>query len=235
VSRDGSNVYTLPVAPVAGNETITATKWNDNFNDLATAMSDSLCRSTETTATTRALLLESSASNVAQALGVWHVIASSSISSSTSGFTFAVPSDAEKIRVEFWNVRPVTNNTEFCFLASINSGVSYLTTSIYFPYGTQYDAATTTVSGVYGSARGNFALSVAVPNTAGSFATGSCDIEVSGNYGVTMQSSVNLASVSQRSLAGGGVYFPGARPTNIGLYMSSGNIATGEIRALALR
>ena len=68
--RDGSNNYTLPESPAAGNETITASKWNGNFNDLATEMSDSICRSTETTAYTRTLLDDASASAARTTLSV---------------------------------------------------------------------------------------------------------------------------------------------------------------------
>lgn len=73
--RDGSNTYTLPEAPFVANTVIDPTDMNSNFNDIATALTDSFTRA-ETTSFSRSLLDDGNAAAACQTLGVgWERLA----------------------------------------------------------------------------------------------------------------------------------------------------------------
>jgi hypothetical protein len=67
--RDGSNNYTLPEAAFVNGIVADATAVNSDLSDIAAALTDSLCRSTETTAYSRTLLDDASASAARTTLG----------------------------------------------------------------------------------------------------------------------------------------------------------------------
>ncbi len=231
--RDGSNVYSLPEAPFQINTVASPSSMNNNLSDLAAAMTDSVCRSTETTTFSRTLLDDASASVARATLVIPVEMIERKTASASSVVDFVLPAGYTSFEVRFERLRLSADNTPLWFRASTNSGVSYLAGTEYAWAATYPDATAVAVGG-----NANGAAQAQITGAADNTAT---DVSLAGVIHFDVGSAtIRAQGVGQTVCfdAAAGVMLPfnvgfsvaaGAAVNALRIMPASGNIASGTI------
>lgn len=158
------------------------------------------------------------------------------VSSPVASVDFAIPADALGFIIEFSDVQPVTDNSNLALRVSVDGGATYLATSSYFSIGGQLGVLGP--NGGYAGAFGTGAatqMGVTGPIRSGGIDTARGNIEMDAKaFPQALWRSGRVRVVEQGPIVGAGYVSASTRPTHVRLFMSVGNIATGDFRLLVL-
>ncbi|HEV7455175.1 MAG TPA: hypothetical protein VGN96_00245 [Roseococcus sp.] len=202
--RDSNNVYTLPEAPFQPNTVAQPGAVNNNFSDVAGALTDSLTRA-ETTAFTRGLLDDADAAAARNTLDVprrrdvgseWLATITPAVGTFVE---FAFPTAFQSVDVDLVSVRP--DATAALFFHVSNDGINWYTGPT--NYLTGVFGSNATAAGVLGSAG---QLSFGVLASAG-FLTGRATFSRSGEANRPVQCNCTVNGPRNGGTWDGATYF----------------------------